>query len=412
MDVVYLFYDDDEITIPFLCYDKTLLKKLLCCRSGYWDNTNRRYVLKYRLTDNQVKYVFSGVSFVEVNKIPGTPVVISGFWERPWMVYNSNNGDFVDVEDDTPCGLHKAGYFHGIEPMDDNTCLTEAIPLPEMFSEIWTGKLEAELRSRKYSRKTMCSYIYYNKAFCRTIQKRPEEVSREDIRSYLAQLDKIRDLSTSSMNLAISSLKFFYCNVLRKDIAQEQHRPRHDKRLPTVLSKQEIKQILECEVNPKHRLLLMLAYSSGLRVSEVVSLKKEHIDLTRKTIFIHAGKGRKDRYTLLSDRAADFIQNYCSLYNINGWLFPGISPPSHLSIRAAQSIFEKAFKKARISKSASIHSLRHTFATHLLEGGTDVKYIQELLGHASLKTTERYTHIARRDLLKIKSPLDNLVSAE
>jgi site-specific recombinase XerD len=409
MDVVYLFYDDEKITIPFLCYDKTLFKKLTYCRSGYWDNTKHHYVLKYRLTDPQIKYVFSGVTFVEINKITETPVMISGFWERSWpKLYNVNSrsGGFADPEADPPPD------FRGIGPIDDDSCLTGAIPLPEMFSDAWVKKLEAELRSRKYSRKTMGSYIYYNKAFCRTIQKRPEEVSSGDIQRYLVQLDKVRDLSTSSMNLAISSLKFFYRNVLRNDIIREQHRPRHDKRLPTVLSKQEVKRILECEGNPKHRLLLMLAYSSGLRVSEVVSLKREHVDLSRKTIFIRAGKGRKDRYTLLSRRAADFVENYCSLYNITGWLFPGISAAGHLSIRAAQNIFEKALKKSQISKPASIHSLRHTFATHLLESGTDVKYIQELLGHASLKTTERYTHVARHDILTIQSPLDNPVPGE
>jgi site-specific recombinase XerD len=210
------------------------------------------------------------------------------------------------------------------------------------------------------------------------------------------------------MNLAISALKFFYKNVLKKDITREQHRPRHDKKLPGVLAESEIKNLLSCEKNPKHRLLLMLAYSSGLRVSEVVALKKEHLDFQRKMILIRAGKGRKDRYTLLSDRAADFTQQYCSLHEIDGWLFPGISPGQHLSVRSAQNIFVKALAKAQIAKPVSIHSLRHTFATHLLENGTDIRYIQELLGHTTLRTTQRYTHLARHTVLKIRSPLDNL----
>jgi site-specific recombinase XerD len=160
------------------------------------------------------------------------------------------------------------------------------------------------------------------------------------------------------------------------------------------------------EKNPKHRLLLMLTYSSGLRVSEVVALKKEHIDVKRKTILIRDGKGRRDRYTLLSDRAAQFIGDYCAIHNIEGWLFPGIPVQHHLSVRSAQNIFDKALHNAEIQKAISIHSLRHTFATHLLESGTDIKYIQELLGHSSLKTTQRYTHVARRSLLRIQSPLD------
>jgi site-specific recombinase XerD len=251
--------------------------------------------------------------------------------------------------------------------------------------------------------------LHYNRAFCRTLQKKPESVTREDITTYLAYLDKQRDLSSSSMNLAISALKFFYHEVLKKNIVQEQHRPRHDKRLPAVLSGSEIGRLLDMEKNPKHRLLLMLTYSSGLRVSEVVALKKEHIDTSRKTLLIRAGKGRRDRYTLLSDRVAKFVGDYCAIYNIiKGWLFPGIPAHSHLSIRSAQSIFDKALHIAGIQKAISIHSLRHTFATHLLENGTDIKYIQELLGHTSLKTTQRYTHIARRSLLRIQSPLDTL----
>jgi site-specific recombinase XerD len=155
-----------------------------------------------------------------------------------------------------------------------------------------------------------------------------------------------------------------------------------------------------------------LAYSSGLRVSEVTALKKEDIDLSRKTIFIRSGKGRKDRFTLLSDRAALFIKEYCLLYSIEGWLFPGQPASQHLSIRSAQSIFDKAMQKAGISKNASIHSLRHSFATHLLEGGTKVRYIQELLGHVSIRTTGRYTHVARRSVLRIHSPLDNLLDED
>jgi site-specific recombinase XerD len=240
------------------------------------------------------------------------------------------------------------------------------------------------------------------------MRKEPEGSTGEDITTYLAYLDKQRDLSSSSMNLAISALKFFYHEVFKKNIVREQHRPRQDKRLPLVLSGSEVNRLLDTEKNPKHRLLLMLTYSSGLRVSEVVALKKEHIDVNRKAILIRAGKGRRDRYTLLSDRAAQFIGDYCAIHKLEGWLFPGIPDRRHLSIRSAQNIFDKALRNAGILKAVSIHSLRHTFATHLLESGTDIKYIQELLGHISLRTTQRYTHVARRSLLRIQSPLDNL----
>jgi len=164
--------------------------------------------------------------------------------------------------------------------------------------------------------------------------------------------------------------------------------------------------ILNAEKNLKHRFLLTLVYSSGLRVSEVVALKKEHIDLSRKVIYIKRGKGRKDRCTLLSEKAARLFAEYCKITEIKNWLFPGQPATSPLSIRSAQKIFEKATHQADIHKEVSIHSLRHTFATHLLENGTDIRYIQNLLGHSSLRTTERYTHIAKGSILNIISPLD------
>jgi site-specific recombinase XerD len=296
----------------------------------------------------------------------------------------------------------------GAEPLADPDCLAQSIPKPDFFPSPWREKLTTELHARKYSPRTIASYVHYNRACCRTLQKSPENITGEDITTYLAYLDNQQDLSSASMNLAISALKFFYHETLKKPIAQEQRRPHHDKRLPVVLSGSEISRLLDMEKNPKHRLLLMLTYSSGLRVSEVVALRKEHIDTARKTLLIRSGKGRRDRYTLLSDRAAKFVKEYCAAYNIEGWLFPGIPSRTHLSIRSAQSIFDKALHTAGIPKAISIHSLRHTFATHLLENGTDIKYIQELLGHASLKTTQRYTHIARRSLLRIPSPLDAL----
>jgi site-specific recombinase XerD len=210
------------------------------------------------------------------------------------------------------------------------------------------------------------------------------------------------------MNLAISALNFFYSKVVKTDIIRDLRRPHQDKRLPSVLSEKEIRLILDHTQNPKHKLLLMLIYSSGLRVSEAVTLTRADIDLDRKTVFVRSAKGRKDRYTLLSTRIARAITEYYDNYGITGWLFPGVPAHHHITIRSAQKIFEQALRKSKIQKSVSIHSLRHAFATHLLENGTDIKYIQTLLGHASITTTERYTHVAKNTVLKIRSPLDSI----
>jgi integrase/recombinase XerD len=152
----------------------------------------------------------------------------------------------------------------------------------------------------------------------------------------------------------------------------------------------------------------MTAYSAGLRVGEVVRLKVNEIDSKRMSIRVTAGKGAKDRYTLLSTIALEVLREYFRLFKPKDWLFPGEERNDHLAERSAQEVFKNAAKKAGITKPATFHTLRHSFATHLLEDGTDIRYIQELLGHGSIETTERYTHVTERGMQKIKSPLDNL----
>jgi site-specific recombinase XerD len=442
MDLVYLCYDGDKITIPFPGYASRLFQAIANSKAGTWDAHARSFCVQAAsLGHARILRLLRGVPYATVKPGEDPPVRAHNFFQQdvppdtPPSPDSFTNSEGTAAEPLSTTAVaaadmakRKGKYAPGdanppetnpapgqdakpgtkSEPLGDPACLAQSIPKPDFFSPPWKEKLTTELHSRKYSPRTIASYVHYNRALCRTLQKSPENITGEDITSYLAYLDKQQNLSSASMNLAISALKFFYHETLKKNIAQEQHRPRHDKRLPAILSGSEISRLLDMEKNPKHRLLLMLTYSSGLRVSEVVTLKKEHIDTSRKTLLIRSGKGRRDRYTLLSDRAAKFVEDYCAIYTIEGWLFPGISPGSHLSIRSAQSIFDKALHTAGIQKAISIHSLRHTFATHLLENGTDIKYIQELLGHASLKTTQRYTHIARRSLLRIQSPLDAL----
>jgi site-specific recombinase XerD len=389
MEVVYLFYESGTIRIPFFDYDQRLFRMLVSVGGGVWDNTRKEFV--FRRNENMMRFsgIASYIPYVQVLENVVNPIRISGLRERQWP----------EIPDTRP--IKKRGE-------DTVFAMPVAPPLPDKFSKHWQDQLEAELRARKYSPKTMRSYIYYNSFLCRTLQKTPEEIRPDDITQFLAIIEKDREYSASSLNLAISGIKFFYSNVMKNEGISEPRRPRHDKRLPQVLSKEEIQKILALEKNPKHRLLLMLVYSSGLRVSEVVALKREHIDMSRKVIYIKRGKGRKDRCTLLSEKAACFLNEYYTFYGIQTWLFPGQPATSPLTIRSAQHIFDNAVRRAAIPKKLSIHSLRHTFATHLLESGTDIRYIQSLLGHATLRTTERYTHIARRNVLSIQSPLDSI----
>ena len=392
MEVVYLFCESDIVRIPFFDYDKPLFR-LLAGKGGVWDKTRHQFVFRQDIISKQLDQIYSDIPCVWVEQGSLEPIRIFGFLERSWK--QATNGALAKHE--------SSNLFTSINLENDQ------LSMPDKFSEHWQIKLETELRSRKYSPRTLRSYIYFNRLLCRTLQKNPEEIRPEDITIFCAIIEKNNEYSASSINLAISAIKFFYKNIFNNSAIYEQRRPRNDKRLPVVLSKLEIQKILSSENNIKHCLLLTLVYSSGLRVSEVVSLKKEHIDTSRGVIYIKLGKGRKDRCTLLSEKASRVFTEYCELFNIQTWVFPGQAGTSHLSIRSAQKIFDKATLRAKIHKKASIHSLRHTFATHLLENGTDIRYIQTLLGHSSLRTTERYTHIAQSNIFKIQSPLDSIV---
>ncbi|WP_461247624.1 tyrosine-type recombinase/integrase [Treponema sp. R6D11] len=340
-----------------------------------------------------------GVTFVKVSDQSPVPVKVFGFWERSW---DSKETATTSTVTEQPKIKYAATASAPVNLQN----------LPDKFPQHWKLKLDTELCAVKYSHKTKVNYLYYIRLLCKILQKPPEEIQQGDIKQFLAFLEKEMDYSAASMNLALSAIKFFYQRVLQKDIIKEQHRPRQDRRLPIVLSKTEIKKILAAERNLKHRLLMILVYASGLRVSEVVNLKKENIDITRKAIIITAGKGRKDRYTILPEAVIKDLTEYYRKYNITDWIFPGAKPDEHLNIRSAQHIFKDALKAAKINKTASTHCLRHSFATHLLESGTDIRYIQDLLGHSSLRTTERYTHVARKKALSIPSPFDHMDEGE
>lgn len=268
--------------------------------------------------------------------------------------------------------------------------------------------LRMELISRKYSSKTIKAYLYYNENFLGHIKKKPSEVSTEDVKDYLFYLAE-KGKSASTLNLAINALKFCYGEILKRNFAYEIRRPKKDKKLPVVLSQEEVSGLLSSVSNLKHKVILMLVYSAGLRVSEVVKLKIEDIDFQRKLIHVKGAKGRKDRYTILSDTGSEAIQEYMREYGQSKWLLPSQDRERHITTRTVEKIFSDACEKANIKKSATAHSLRHSFATHLLENGVDLRYIQELLGHKSSKTTEIYTHVATKDLGRIKSPLDTIM---
>lgn len=270
------------------------------------------------------------------------------------------------------------------------------------------SKMREELNLKGYSHKTQKSYLNHIKIFSGFINKHLEEVQIQDIRGYLFDLLEKQQVSHSYASQAISSIKFLYNEVLHTNIVVDLPRPKKEKKLPNILSQGEVLKILQALDNEKHKAILFLVYSAGLRVGEVVRLKINDIDSKRMLIHVVQSKGLKDRYTVLSQLCLEKLRIYVKKYRPETWLFPGSKTGSHLTERTVEKIFENACSKAKISKDVSVHTLRHSFATHLLEGGTDLRYIQELLGHSSSKTTEIYTHVTEKSIMKILSPLDRI----
>ena len=268
-------------------------------------------------------------------------------------------------------------------------------------------KFDMELRG--YSPKTIKHYILHASNFVKHYNKEIEFLGDNEIRNYLHYCITKKHLSEGSVNYIYSSLKFVYTKVLHRQWQTEIIvRVKEPKRLPVVLSQSEVKAILDATVNLKHRAILTTIYSAGLRISEVAKLNVTDIDSKNMQIIIREGKGRKDRYALLSETNLKLLREYWKLYRPQTVLFPGRYSEEYISLRTIQKVFEASKNKVNIKKKATVHTLRHSFATHLLEAGTDICYIQRLLGHTSIKTTTIYLHLRRMDLLNIKSPLETL----
>jgi len=264
------------------------------------------------------------------------------------------------------------------------------------------------LKLKGYSSKTIKSYLGHMRRFIEYINGDIESINYTELEKYsLFLLDDQK--SHSYVNQGINSIKFYLKNINKDDqILKNIVRPKKEKRLPNILSEEEVFRVLNALDNQKHKVLLMLTYSAGLRVSEVAKIKVCDIDSGRMLLRISQGKGRKDRYTILSSKLLEELRKYYKQYRPKDYLFQGQNGEDHITERSVQRVFKSACQKAKISKKVGIHSLRHSFATHLLEQGTDLRYIQELLGHSSSKTKEIYTHVTNRIISKIVSPLDRM----
>lgn len=245
------------------------------------------------------------------------------------------------------------------------------------------------------------------KAFISEFKERElASIITQEIDDYILKLIRTKGISPSQQNQRINSIKFYYEKVLGLEKQYYNiERPRKARELPKVLSEEEIQAILKNIENLKHKAIISTIYSAGLRRSELINLRKQDVFYDRKVIFIRGSKGKKDRNTILSDLQAILLRKYLEVYKPNYWLFEGVNRNQYSATSIAK-ILRRAATKAGIEKRVTPHMLRHSFATHLLEHGLDIRYIQEILGHDSSETTEIYTHISKNAFEKIKSPLD------
>lgn len=264
-------------------------------------------------------------------------------------------------------------------------------------------QVKMELKLRNYSPKTIKSYLLCLEYFFKFLMYDFEKVNIDKIRQFLLQKQE-KGSSGQTINLYLNSIKFFYREIIKSRQKIDLCFAKTSKKIPVVLSRKEIIKVLLATKNKKHRLMIALSYGAGLRVSEIIDLKVKDINLEDLTVHLKQAKGKRDRITIFPERLKKPLQQIIVLKDKNEFFFESGRGGKYNS-RTVQLIFEKALKNANIKKSATFHSLRHSFATHLLENGTDVRYVQELLGHANIRTTQVYTKVTNPSIKNIKSPL-------
>lgn len=263
--------------------------------------------------------------------------------------------------------------------------------------------IQREMRLRNYSPKTIKAYVGVIAELYRTLKKPLRSLNSDEIKNFLHE-KTLKGLSSQSIALASNAINYLYTQIYKRDDFEKLHHPKRTHRLPGVLTRKEIALLLTQTSNLKHKTLIAIAYAAGLRVSEVVSLRVQDIDLDEMTVTVRQGKGKKDRISILSPKLVDDLRLFITGKDGKQYIFES-ERGGRLTERTAQKVFESALRKSGIKKPATFHSLRHSFATHLLENGVDVRYVQELLGHANIRTTQIYTHVTNPSIRNIKSPL-------
>jgi len=382
------FVHDAKRCIGIVCPYDTLLIAAAKKAGAKWSATHKRwYVPNTPETLREIFAAFKGVAWVDME----------GLRKKQDMPPTGPIGVQPKKGTDTP-PTHLPALHLTPAPPELNAAQVAAL-----------DSMRRKLEVARYSPRTIDTYLSATKKFFQHFaSKQPNAIETNDIEAYQYHLASTRKVSNSYLNQVVNAVRYYY-----KDVMGDHHRvkfierPRSERKLPKVLSEEKVAAILKAVDNLKHKCILMLIYSAGLRLGELLALERTDIIPERKQVLIRGGKGGKDRVSLLSEKMLVLLTEYLHVYGPGTYLFEGPEGGMY-SATSVQMVFKRAKKKAGITAPATVHTLRHSFATHLLENGTDLRYIQTLLGHASSKTTEIYTHVSTKALGKIRSPLDNL----
>jgi site-specific recombinase XerD len=349
----------------------------------------------------RITFLYSYKAKECVKNFPGV------YWKPKWGCwYLQDVGAAMELKGYLESMGHKVLLEAGSKDVRSVVVLHKPMKEPDIVE-----KYREYLITCRYSERTIASYTALARQFMYFLQdRRPEEADNRDVLNFLAYLVHKREISISTHRLAVSALKHFARFLPESQVDSEALiRPPKSRKLPTVLSAREVVRLLQATRNLKHRAITGLLYSSGLRIGELVNLRLSDIDIGRKQVFIREGKGRKDRCVVLADRLLPLLENYFNTYSPEIYFTEG-SPGKQYSPTSVRMFLQRNAHRAGIRKKVTPHTLRHSFATHLLEQGVDIRYIQELLGHSRPETTMIYTQVRRQDLLQIRSPLDLLTA--
>ncbi len=363
--------------LVFFDYDPAIIQKIRKIEGSHWSQSKRCWHLP--ATPESVRGLLEVFPELEIPVLPGT--------KEKKAYWGEKRDDFNARKRPKPRG-------------------GELKPLTEAQKKL-VEKLRGQLEMERYAYSTIKGYTIHFSHFMRYHHpKTADELEIDDIRKFMLYLVRSKKVAASTQNQAINAIKAYYEKVRKMPkIILELERPRKPQQIPTVLTREEVKRLIDGVANVKHRCLLLITYSAGLRLSEVINLRVRDIHFTRGVIFIRAGKGKKDRYTVLSKRLVPLLKRYLKQYHPKNYLFEGHAGGRY-GKRTAQNVFTNARDRVGVNKDATFHTLRHSFATHALDANQNLKQIQEALGHNSLRTTERYLHINAEGLKRMESPLD------